>query len=159
MFNPAFWVAAAFVVFVALIFKPVKKFLLESLDSRIAKVRQDLMEAARLKDEAHVLLAKFEKDHRNSLEEVQAILAHARTEAERMTKEAREVLEYALSKRTEMAMQKIAQAEAGVLSDLKNNALDITMDAARTLILENLTTDAAEEILSTAIQDIEKKLH
>lgn len=159
MSNPAFWVALAFITFVVLVFKPAKKFILSAIDARILKVKSELEEAARLKDEAQALMNKFEKEHRRSLEEVQGILAHARLEAERITKEAKEVLEFALNKRTELAMQKIAQAESGVLNDLKANALDITMDAARTLILENLSKEAAEEILSTAITEIEKKLH
>lgn len=159
MFDAAFWVACAFITFVALVFKPAKQFVLAAIDARILKVKSELEEAARLKDEAQALLNRFEKEHKRSLEEVQAILAHARTEADRLTREAREVLEFALNKRTELAMQKIAQAENLVLTDLKSNALDITMDAARTLILENLSKEAAEEILSTAIQEIEKKLH
>ena len=100
-----------------------------------------------------------EREQSRSLEEVQAILSHARMEAERMTKEAREVLEYALSKRTELAMQKIAQAEAGVIADLRHNALDITMDAARSLILESMSPEVADEILSKAFMDVERKLH
>ena len=90
---------------------------------------------------------------------MQSILSHARMEAERITNEARDVLENALNKRTELAMQKITQAEAAVLADLRSNALDITMDAARTLILESMSPEVAEEILSKAFQDIERKLH
>lgn len=159
MFDEKFFVALSFVTFIVLAFKPIKAAILKAIDSRIVKVKTDLEEAARLKDEAQALLNKFEKEHRRSLEEVQGILAHAREEAERVNKEAKEILEFALGKRTELAMQKIAQAEANVLTDLKSNALDITMDAARTLILENLSKEAAEEILSSAISDIDKKLH
>ncbi len=159
MFDEKFFIAVAFVVFVGLIFKPAKRFILAAIDARILKVKNELEEAARLKDEAQSLLAKFEREQSRSLEEVQAILSHARMEAERMTKEAREVLEFALSKRTELAMQKIAQAEAGVISDLRHNALGITMDAARTLILESMSPEIADEILSKAFIDIERKLH
>jgi F0F1-type ATP synthase membrane subunit b/b' len=56
-------------------------------------------------------------------------------------------------------MQKIAQAEASVISDLRHNALDITMDAARTLILESMSPEVANEILSKAFMDVERKLH
>ena len=69
------------------------------------------------------------------------------------------MLEYALTKRTELAMQKIGQAESSVVADLRANALNITMDAARSLILESMSPEVAEEILSKAFQDIELKLH
>ena len=158
-FDEHFFVAVAFVVFVALIYKKAKIFILAAVDARILKVKSELEEATRLKNEASALLAKYEKEQSRSLEEVQSILAHARLEAERITKEARDLLEYALSKRTELAMQKIAQAESAVLADLRSNALDITMEAARTLILESMSPEVAEEILSKAFQDIERKLH
>lgn len=157
--DEKFFVAAAFFTFVALVFKPARKFILDAVDARILKVKHELEEAARLKDEAKALLAKFEQEQSRSLEEVQAILSHARTEAERLTAETRNNLEQTLAKRTEIALQKIAQAEAAVLTDLRANALDITMDAARTLILENMSPDVAEEILSSAFRDIERKLH
>lgn len=159
MFDEKFFIAIAFAMFVAWVFKPAKKFILSAIDARILKVKNELEEAARLKDEAQSLLAKFEREQSRSLEEVQAILSHARIEAERMTKEAREVLEFALSKRTELAMHKIAQAEAAVISDLQHNALNITMDAARTLILESMSPEVADEILSKAFIDVERKLH
>lgn len=159
MLSEKFFIAVAFLAFVALILKPAKRFIIAAVDARILKVKNELQEAARLKDEAQALLAKLEREQSRSLEDVQAILSHARMEAERMTKEAREVLEFALSKRTELAMQKIAQAEASVLSDLRANALDITMDAARTLILESMSPEVAEEILSKAFMDVERKLH
>lgn len=159
MFDEKFFVALAFVMFVALMFKTGKKFILASLDTRILKIKSELEEATRLKNEASALLAKYEAEQNHSLEQVQAILAHARLEAERITQEAKEVLENALTKRTELAMQKIAQAESSVMNDLRSNALDITMETARTLILESMSPEVAEEILSKAFQDIERKLH
>lgn len=159
MFDEKFFIAVAFLVFVALVFKGGKRMIVAAVDARILKVKSELEEAARLKKEAQTLLEKYEHEQSRSLEEVQHILAHARQEAERITKEARELLEYALNKRTELAMQKIAQAESAVTADLRSNALDITMDAARILILESMSTDVAEEILSKAFQDIDRKLH
>ena len=159
MFDEKFFVALAFVMFVALVFKAGKKFILSTVDARILKIKSELEEATRLKNEASALLVKYEKEQSHSLEQVQGILAHARLEAERITKEAKEVLEYALTKRTELAMQKIGQAESSVVADLRANALNITMDAARSLILESMSPEVAEEILSKAFQDIELKLH
>lgn len=158
-FDEKFFVALAFVIFVAMVFKAGKKFILSSVDTRILKIKSELEEATRLKNEAAALLVKYEKEQSNSLEQVQSILAHARLEAERITKEAKEILENALTKRTELAMQKIAQAESSVLTDLRSNALDITMEAARSLILEGMSPEVAEEIISKAFQDIERKLH
>lgn len=157
-FDEHFIVAVAFFIFVGLVYKKAKSFIISGVDARILKVKSELEEAARLKSEAQALYTKAQNEQNRSLEEVQGILAHARKEAERITGEAKEILEFALNKRTELAMQKIAQAEVAVVADLRANALDITMDAARTLILESMSREVAEEILSKAFQDIDRKM-
>ncbi len=159
MSSPLFWVAVSFVIFMALVAKPACKILAKMLDQRSAKIRQELEDATRLKEEAQNLLAQIEQQHRKLSEESKNILSHAQAESAHIRKEAEARLEYDLNKRTELAMQKIAQAEAAVVSEIQRNAVDITLAAARTLIVENLGKEVAEEIIAKAISDINRKLH
>ena len=68
MFDEKFFVALAFVMFVALVFKAGKKFILSTVDARILKIKSELEEATRLKNEASALLVKYEKEQSHSLE-------------------------------------------------------------------------------------------
>ncbi len=58
MFEAEFWVAVAFVLFIAiLVYAGAHKKVLEALDQRSARIKAELDEARRLRDEAEKLLA------------------------------------------------------------------------------------------------------
>ncbi len=157
--DPSFWVGAAFVAFMALVFKPLKRVITGGLDKHALAVAKELDEARRLKEKAQEILAVYERDHRNAMVEIEKIMAYARNEAARITLEEETKLNDQLKKRTELAMQKITQAEASVIKELQERAANITVSAARALIAEYLSKDAAEKLVSQSIFDITRKLH
>jgi len=158
-FGATFFVAVSFVIFVALAFKPVGKFLTGALDERARKIKDELGEALRLKEEAQALLASYQRKQREVADQSEQILAEAEKEAERILKDSSRELEEALNKRVDVAMQKIANYEAAVIQQVKNNSIDIAISTVRSVIMENLTKDAADDLIGQAVTDINKKLH
>jgi F-type H+-transporting ATPase subunit b len=158
-FGPEFWVAIAFFVFVASVYKPVSKVLLNSLDMRAEKIKNELGEALRLKEEAQALLASYQRKQKEVIEESENILKEAESEAKRIAKEAEAELEVALNKRVEIAMQKIAAYEAAVIQQVKNNSVDIAISTVRSMVIDNINKEAAENLVGQAIADMGKKLH
>ena len=63
---PTFWVAVAFVVFVVLVFKPIKGALIGGLDAKIAEIRQEVEEAEKLREEAQSMLANYQRQQRQA---------------------------------------------------------------------------------------------
>ncbi|MBX9699790.1 MAG: ATP synthase F0 subunit B, partial [Acetobacteraceae bacterium] len=86
--DPKFWVAASFVIFFLLVGRTMWAKLTEALDGRAAKVRADLAEAARLREEAEAMLAQAEKDRASALREAEDLLGRARAEAARVAESA-----------------------------------------------------------------------
>src|SRR5712675_2370687 len=112
MFEAEFWVAAAFVIFVGvLIYFRVHKTILDALDQRTARIKAELDDARRLKEEALALLAEYKRKQQEAEHEAEGIIAGARAEAERLAVEAKAKIEDFLARRTKMAETKIAQAE------------------------------------------------
>ncbi|MBY0329822.1 MAG: ATP synthase F0 subunit B, partial [Acetobacteraceae bacterium] len=60
--DPKFWVAVSFVIFIALVGRTAWAKITEALDGRAARVRADLAEAARLREEAEAMLQQAERD-------------------------------------------------------------------------------------------------
>ena len=88
-----FWVAVAFVLFVAiLVYYKVPALIAKALDDRADAIRQELDEARRLREEAQSLLADYQKKHRNVGKEAEDIITLARREAEALGHETRESL-------------------------------------------------------------------
>ena len=61
-----FWVGAAFVLTVLVLLKPALKFIIHALRGRIQKVLTDIDEASKLRDDAQVLLADYERRFANA---------------------------------------------------------------------------------------------
>lgn len=157
--SPTFWVAVAFVVFLALVWKPLGRLIGGALDSRSARIKEELDEAVRLREEAQSVLASYQSKQQQALKEAEEIVLAAKRDAEKMREEAKANLENTLDKRIKLATQKIAQAEKAVLEDVKNNAIDIAVGAARALIKEQVESGKAEDLVKMAMTDIERKLH
>jgi F-type H+-transporting ATPase subunit b len=79
--DPTAWVAVAFVLFVIAVFKPAKKAILGGLDAKIAEIRGQVEEAQQLREEAQALLATYQRQQREALQEAEDILTRGLAEA------------------------------------------------------------------------------
>ena len=58
-----------------------------------------------------------------------------------------------------MALDKIAQAEAQAVADVRNQAVDIAMAAAAKLLKESIDSGKGDELIDSAIKELDRKLH
>ena len=157
--NPSFWVGVGFVIFVVLAWKPISKALLGALDDRAARIRAQIAEAERLRAEAQGLVAEYKAKHAQALQEAQAIVAAAQDEAKRIAADASVALDAALKRREQQALDKIAQAEAAALRDVRNQAVDIAMTAARQIVAGQVQGPRGAGLIEAAIKELPAKLH
>ena len=133
--DAEFFVALGFVLFVMLLaYLGVHHKLGAALDGRIAKIKDELGEAARLRGEAQALLQSFAAKTAEAEKQAAAIIAQAKLEAEAMAKEAQQRIEDYVARRTKQAQDKIAQAEAQATSDVRAAAADAAVKAAETVL-------------------------
>lgn len=157
--SAGFWVTVSFVIVVGMLWKFLVPIMTRSLDQRTSQIKDELDHAMALREEAQVLLAKYQKKQRESLQAAEEIIQKANLEARRITKEAETDVETALKKRMKLAMDKIEQAERKALQDVQDHIIDITVAATRRIVEKNLTPDTRDTLIKLASQDIEKKLH
>lgn len=157
--NPTFWVTfATLLVFGALV-KILTPIITKALDKRAAEISEELDRAMALREEAQVILAQYQKKQRESLKEAEEIVQKANLEARRITREAEQDVEDQLKKRMKMAVDKIEQAERAALQEVQNRIIEITVSAARSIVDSKLTDKARAELISSAAEDVQKKLH
>jgi len=157
--NPTFWVGVGFVLFVVLAWKPISRALLGALDDRAARIKAQIEEAERLRAEAQALVAEYKAKHAQALQEAQAIVATAEDQAKRIAAEASVALDAALKRREQQALDKIAQAEAAALRDVRNQAVDIAMTAARQIVAAQVQGQKGAALIEAAIKELPAKLH
>ncbi len=126
--DATFWALVALILFLVLmLYFGVPKLITKSLDDRSDKIRNDLDEARRLREEAQALLAEYQRKKKEAESEAEALVASARREAEALTKEsARKTAEY-VTRRMAVAEQKISQAESQAVAEVKSRAVDVSV--------------------------------
>jgi F-type H+-transporting ATPase subunit b len=161
MFGEAeFWVAVAFVIFVGvLIYYGVHTMITGVLDQRSARIRADLDEARRLKEEAAALLAEYRRKQQSAEREAAQIVAGAKAEADRLGVEAKTRMEEFVARRTKMAETKIAQAEAQALADVRSAAAEAAAAAAEAILTRTVKGKVADDLISKGIADLKGKLN
>jgi F-type H+-transporting ATPase subunit b len=158
--DPEFWVTIAFILAIALVvYLRVGDTVKKSLDERAEKIRAELDEARRLREEAQQMLAEYQRKQRDALKEAEEIATRARADAERIGAQARRDLEAAIDRRRQMAEEKIAQAEAKALAEIRSVAVDVAMAATRQILTKQLDERRRSELIDQAIQALPGRLH
>ena len=158
--DPTFWVLVAFIGFVGvLVYLKVPGMVTKGLDARADKIKADLEDADALLKEAQDLLASYQKKQREAADEAQEIKARAKEEGKRIIENGRARLEDSLQRREKLAMDRISQAEASALDEIRARTVDIALDATRDLLADNLSDHKANAMLDDAIKELPGRLN
>ena len=160
MFEAETWVALAFLAFLGvLIYFRVHKLMLASIDERRDRIKAELDEARRLREEAQSLLAEYQGKRRDAEREADGIIEGAKAEAERVAAEARAKAEEFLVRRTRMADSKIAQAEVQAVADVRAAAAEAAVAAAEQILRGTVRGPVADELLVKGIENVRDELN
>jgi F-type H+-transporting ATPase subunit b len=158
--QPETWVAIAFVILMALfVWLGVHRTVLTALDHRAQRIKAELDDAKRLKDEAAKLLADYQARRASAEREAQEIITNARAEAERIAAEAKVRMEDFVVRRTKTAENKIAMAEAQALADVRAAAAEAAIAAASTVLSQSVKGSVADDLLTKGIAEVKAKLN
>jgi F-type H+-transporting ATPase subunit b len=153
-----FWVLISMAIFVALVWKPASRTITTALDERAARIRADLDEARRLREDAERLLAEYRRKEREATATAEAIVAHATEEAERIAAQSARDLEQALQRRRLLAEERIAQAESKAVEEIRAVAVDVAIAAARDVIAAQTDEQRGGAMLDAAIAALPQRL-
>src|SRR6267154_1783647 len=159
-YEAEFWVAVAFVILMGVFaYFGIDRTLLKTLDHRGERIKAELDDARRLKEEAAKLLAEYQARRASAEREAEEIIANARAEAERIASEAKAKMEDFVARRTKTAESKIALAEAQALADVRAAAADAAVAAASTILSQSVKGEVADELLAKGIAEVRAKLN
>lgn len=158
--DATFWVGAAFVLFIGiLVYLKVPGMLISALDERAKKISDDLDQARELREEAQVLLATYQRRQRDALKEAEEIIAHAKESAAREAEQAERKLEEVVARRQQAALNKITLAEARAEKEVRDTAIDIAISAATTVVTQQVQGEHSDELIDSAIQNLNRNLN
>ena len=155
-----FWVAIAFLILMGVFgYFGIHRTLLKALDSRRDRIKAELDDARRLKDEAQKLLAEYRARRETAVREADEIVANAKAEAERIAAEAKAKMDDFVARRTKSAESKIAMAEAQAMADVRAAAADAAVTAAAMVMSQSVKGSVADDLMAKGIADVSAKLN
>lgn len=158
--DATFWATVGLVIFLGIaVYFGVPGMLGRSLDARAERIKSELEEARRLREEAQQLLAEYQRKRKEAEREAGDIVAAAKREAEALVADARTKTEEYVARRTVMAEQKIAQAERDAVNEVRSRAVDIAIEAAGKLLAGKVDQKLGAELFKASLKDVRGKLN
>jgi F-type H+-transporting ATPase subunit b len=158
--DPETWVAIAFIIMLGVFaWLGVHRTVLTALDHRTERIRGELDDARRLKEEAAKVLADYQARRASAEREAEEIVTNAKAEADRIAAEAKAKMEDFVARRTKTAEGKIALAEAQALADVRAAAADAAVQAASTILSQSVKGPLADDLLAKGIAEVRQKLN
>ncbi|WP_019223431.1 F0F1 ATP synthase subunit B [Bartonella rattaustraliani] len=150
--TDAFWAFVGLVIFFALlVYFKVPQMAVRYLDARAKRIKDELDEALRLREEAQEVLAEYQRKHAEAEKDAQEIIAAAKHEVAAIIAQSHAKAEEYVKNRNKLAEQKIAEVEAEAIRMVSSSAIDLAVSAARTLIAKELDSDKANELIKESL--------
>lgn len=158
--DTSFWLLLAFLIVVGIIIRAgAHRMIASGLDKRAQKIADEINEARKMREEAQELLAQYQRRQREAESEAAAIVEQAKKDAKRMAAEARDKINEQMERRTKAMEDKIARAEAQAISEVRGQAADLAVAAAREIIRERMDSGAQTASVDRAIAGLRDKLN
>lgn len=154
-----FWVAVAFVIFLALAGRAAWRGVTGMLDQRAVAITKQLDDAIKLRAEAEATLAEYRMKRDAAESEAKGIIDLATAEAAALKVRAEADLANTIKLRERQALDRIAQAEAKATAEVRSTAVDAAISATRTLLQERMQTGQGSELVDQAIADLPRRLN
>ena len=156
MMDNTFWAFAGLVIFLGIMaYMKVPAMMVKALDARGEKIKADLDEARRLRDEAKALLTEYQSKRKQAEKDASEIVEAAKREADALRSDAKTKSEEFVRRRTAQAEQKIGQAEADAVNAVRSSAVDIAIAASSKLLQGSSTADQ----FKFAISEVKARLN
>ena len=156
--DASFWLAISIVIFICLVFKYVKSFILTALLNRIQSIESKFKDIFSISEEAENLLKEYRALHHSSKEKVKDIIASAELEIKHLKEEAEREILMKLSSRTEAIINKIHNNEVKLLSELRLEAVNLAVLIAVEVLASDEGNQQKNQYVKNSIDAISSQI-
>ena len=158
-FDATFWVAISFLIFVGvLIYFKIPQKIDGSLVDSIKKIKDEVENAEKLKDEAKNILSDYESKISKSKQEINLLIKKAQNESEKNLIKTNEEFHKIFENRKKMAEEKIQQMKIQAIKDVKNSSVNIAIQALEKIIKNSIDKKKLDKIYISSIEEAKKIL-
>ena len=152
--DPQFWVAVSFILFIAVIFNPVRKILASSLDTQINDIKNKIDEVENLKNEAQKALDEIKEREAKVEKEIQSLKSGSEKRIADLKNISSSKLSDQIDKRKILAENKIEQLVRDTNNSIKNYISNVAIEATKIVLLQNLSKDKKSSLIEESITEL-----
>jgi F-type H+-transporting ATPase subunit b len=152
--NPTFWFMVSFILFFVFFGRAVWSAVTQGLDNRSIRIETDIQEAMAARERAETLLHDIKRKQLEASQHAEAIIEHARLEAERLRTEASNEMEEYMKQRELLVEQRIEFAEKEALKNIRDTAVRMAAEASEKIMKKVVTSDVNKQISDKAISEL-----
>ena len=158
-FDATFWVAVSFVLFIGvLLYFKVPQKIFTTLDESINKIKKDIEEAEKLKEEAKHILSDYETKLDKSKVEIDLMIKNAQKETENNIIKTNDKFHKIFENRKKMAEEKIKQMKLQATKDIKNYSVEVAIIALKKIIKNSIDKKKLDKIYVSSVNEAKKIL-
>ena len=158
-FDATFWVAVSFFLFVGvLLYFKVPQKIFTTLDESINKIRKDIEEAEKLKEEAKNILSDYESRLDKYKVEIDLMIKNAQKESETNIIKTNDQFHKIFENRKKMAEEKIKQMKLQATKDIKNYSVEVAIIALEKIIKNSIDKKKLDKIYVSSVNEAKKIL-
>ena len=113
-------------------------------------------ESAELRQRA--LLASYQRKQREAAQEAENIVRQAKEDAVLHRAETEKAMEELLKRQEALAVEKIAQAEAAAVQEVRDIAVDLAIAATEKILADKVRGELSDRLVEKAIGELPQKL-
>ena len=158
-FDATFWVAISFFIFLGVLFYfKVAQKVFGALEESINKIKKDIDEAEKLKEEAKNILSEYEDKLSKSKVEVDLMIKNAQKESETNIIKINDQFHSIFENRKKMAEDKIKQMKLQATKDIKNYSVEVAIIALEKIIKNSVDKKKLDKIYISSVDEAKKIL-
>jgi F-type H+-transporting ATPase subunit b len=152
--DPQFWVLIAFIIFIGVMIKPVRKILSINLDVKIQEIKDSIDQAEKIKNDAQLTLSEVKKRQNEVKAEIDLIEQEAKEKITMIEKNAHSKLTDQINKRNALASVKIDQMTRDANTEIQKHITQIAISATVNFLEKKLNDKEKQNIVNKSVNEL-----
>ena len=152
--DPQFWVLIAFIIFVGVMIKPVRKILSNNLGDKIQEIKDSIDQAEKIKNDAQLTLSEVKKRQNEVKGEIDLIEKEAKEKITMIEKSAHSKLIDQINKRNALASVKIDQMTRDANTEIQKHITQIAISATVNILEKKLNDKEKQNLINQSVNEL-----
>ena len=152
--DPQFWVFIAFIIFIGVMIKPVRKILSINLGDKIQEIKDSIDQAEKIKNDAQLALSEIKKRQNEVKGEIDLIEQEAKEKITMIEKNVHTKLIDQINKRNALASVKIDQMIRDANTEIQKHITQIAISATVNILEKKLNDKEKQNLINQSVIEL-----